>query len=72
METNARRLQALFEHCCLLTMKNVVTREGELNFAKDKDGTYTSLETEDLYSLWLSGHGQGVVDHAVSVGEISL
>ncbi|QOC58011.1 hypothetical protein phiK7B1_156 [Pseudomonas phage phiK7B1] len=72
MSQNAKRLQALFEHCCLHTMKNIVIRQGKLDFAKDADGTYTSLETEDLYSLWLSGHGQGVVDHAAARGDVEL
>lgn len=72
MSQNAKRLQALFEHCALHTMKNIVMRSGKLDFAKDPDGTYTSLETEDLYSLWLSGHGQGVVDHAQARGDVDL
>lgn len=72
MSQNAKRLQALFEHCCLLTMKNIVMREGKLDFSKDPDGSYSNLETEDLYSLWLAGHGQGVVDHAVQRGDVQL
>uniref|UniRef100_A0AAU6W0U5 Uncharacterized protein n=1 Tax=Pseudomonas phage Nican01 TaxID=3138540 RepID=A0AAU6W0U5_9CAUD len=72
MAHNPMRLQALFEHCALATMKNIAMRSGKLDFAKDEDGSYTSLETDDLYSLWLSGHGQGVCDHAATRGDINL
>lgn len=72
MTSNAKRLQALFEHCALHTMRNIVLRAGKLDFSKHEDGTYNSLETEDLYSLWLSGHGQGVVDHAAARGDVEL
>jgi hypothetical protein len=53
-------------------MRNIVLRAGKLDFSKHEDGTYNSLETEDLYSLWLSGHGQGVVDHAAARGDVEL
>lgn len=69
MSQNAKRLQALFEHCAIHTMKN---SRAKAEFAKDADGTYKSKRTEDLYSLWLAGHGQGVVDHAQSRGDVEL
>lgn len=72
MKQNLRRLQALFEGCCIATMKNVPLKPEGLDFSKELDGRYSDLETEDLFSLWLSGHGQGVADHAVERGDIQL
>lgn len=71
-QQNGRRLQALFEHCCTQIGNNSRRRGLKFDFAKDVDGTYSNPSTEDLYHLWLSGHGQGVADHAVARGDIEL
>lgn len=63
-----KRLKALFEHCCGHTIKN----SAEVDFTKSDTGEYKSKRTEDLYSLWLTGHAQGVVDHAVQRGDVQL
>jgi len=60
------RLQCLFEHCYLNTIKHTP------DFAKDEAGNYINQEMQDHYELWLSGHCQGVVDHAVYTGEVKL
>ena len=71
-DTNTHRLQALFEGCALACLKNTAITGKRLSFEKFKDGTYVSPATEDLYTLWLHGHGQGVVDHAHAHGDINL
>lgn len=66
------RLQALFEHCCLHTMVNLAAREAKLDLTRKDSSSYLSLETQDLYELWLSGYDQGVVDYAVKRGDVNL
>ncbi|ATW58085.1 hypothetical protein CNR34_00152 [Pseudomonas phage nickie] len=68
-QENARRLQALFEHCARNVIKSTPL---PANFDRNEDGTFKSPITEDLYALWLSGHGQGVADHAVARGDVEL
>jgi hypothetical protein len=63
----SRRLKALFEHCAANTLYNA-----EIDFSKNEAGRYCDLQTEHLYMLWLSGHNQGVVDHAVARGDVRL
>lgn len=63
-EVNLRRLKFLFEHCCSSTM------HAAKNFKKDKAGVYVDSETEDLFSLWLAGHAQGVADQANADGSV--
>jgi hypothetical protein len=72
VKTEMRRLQCLFEHCCLNTMTNVAARGAKLMFEKDASGAYVDLETEDLFALWLSGRNQGVADQAFANGGIQL
>lgn len=72
VKTDLRRFQCLFEHCCLNTMVNVAQRGAKLDFDKNDAGHYTNLETEDLFSLWIAGHSQGVADQAFAGGDIQL
>lgn len=65
-EQNLRRLQCLFEQCSDRTVHS------KLNYAKTSAGTYKNPEVEALFDLWLSGHAQGVVDHAVQRGDVQL
>lgn len=61
---NLVRLQCLFEYAC--TQAKI-----KANFNKNGEN-YSSPETEQLFSLWLAGHAQGVADHAVARGDIQL
>lgn len=61
---NLIRLQYLFEYACDRSRIKA-------SFNK-KDENYSSPETEQLFSLWLAGHAQGVADHAVARGDIQL
>lgn len=72
VKSDLRRLQCLFEHCCLQTMVNMAARQMKLDFDKNEAGAYTNLETEDLFSLWLAGRNQGVVDQAFMSGGVQL
>lgn len=61
---NLRRLQCLFEHACAQSkIKAIFNKNGD---------NYSAPETEQLFSLWLAGHAQGVADHAVARGDIQL
>lgn len=64
MSENLKRLKFLFEHCCSNTM------HAKKDFTKDDTGVYVDPETEDLFSLWLAGHAQGVADQANADGSI--
>lgn len=66
---NMKRLQCLFEHACEQIMKN---SGRHWLMAKNADGTYKAKSTEDLFTLWLAGHSQGVADHAVARGDVEL
>lgn len=63
---NERRFQCLFEFCwsrvCVVKLDNSKTETGE----------YLNPQTRQFYELWLSGHAQGVADHAVQRGDIEL
>lgn len=72
VKADLRRFQCLFEHCALNTMVNVAARGEKLDFDKNEAGHYTNLKTEDLFSLWLAGHAQGVADQAFATGVIQL
>lgn len=63
-EENLKRLKFLFEHCYSNTVR------AKKDFKKDIAGVYVDSETEDLFSLWLAGHAQGVADQANADGSI--
>lgn len=72
VKKDLRRLQCLFEHCCLNTMINLAKQGGQVNFFKGNDGNYISPEAEDLFALWLAGRNQGVADQAFASGAVQL
>lgn len=60
-----RRLRCCFEGAC-------ARLDIKLDLRRNQHDEYTAADTIKFFDLWLSGHIQGVADHAVARGDIQL